>query len=551
MKALLPIAILLLGVPAPAQTPGGESVAHFQRIGDHGNEFFGFSVANAGDVNGDGIDDLIVGSLDNHYHQPGPGEINIYSGLTGTLLRTTSGPSIESQFGGDVAGVGDVNLDGFDDYLVGATTDDTAGPWAGSATLYSGFDGSALAYFTGNSFDEYGYSVAGVGDVDADGHPDFTVSSHAGVGGTLYLYSGSTYNLLHTWTGAVGEGIGSSVAAMGDYDSDGFADFAIGSRFANSPMGANSGRIQFISGWGKNTTLTLYGDSGSQLGASMDTLPDLDLDGHVDLLVGAPRAEVNGLPEAGSAAVVTFDGRWLWEGFGENVGDWFGASVASVGFTTPDFYPDWVVGAPHSDIGDSNAGAVYMYSGNLGNRICRWASDDNHAYFGRDVCGLGNAIPGGFVASAPFADDGFIQAKGRIYAYDFEPFLDMNRDEVSLSAGGSFTLSLHFPLSRANHDYAVLMSHSGPGPFNHGVKIPLTYDDLVQSTWNGNYRFGVPTNMHGVLNSLGDAIAMLDVPAGSPAALANKTLWVAAVAIALPGQPPVDSSISIPVQLLP
>ena len=135
--------------------------------GDSARDGFGGSVSGAGDVNGDGFADLIVGAPFDDNNGSISGSARVFSGVDGSVLYDFDGDSAGDLFGGSVSSAGDVNGDGFDDLIVGANCDDNNGTRSGSARVFSGVDGSVLYNFNGDSADDgLGGSVSGAGDVN-------------------------------------------------------------------------------------------------------------------------------------------------------------------------------------------------------------------------------------------------------------------------------------------------------------------------------------------------------------------------------------------------
>jgi len=228
--------------------------------------------------------------------------------------------------------------------------------------------------------------------------------------------------------------------------------------------------------------------------------------------------------------------------------------VAGVGDTDGDGFGDFMVGAPRSTHNNINwSGAAYLYSGKLGIQLCRWSGTVGNGYFGASLASAGDSNGDGrneVLIGAWGIDNGFITYVGRAFVYSFDPFLHLATTSLSASQTSSFSLDLDFPNVAAAYSYRALLSRNGPGPFNYGIKIPLTYDDLLVDTWNGNYRFLANTSLQGTLDSQGNATALGVLPAGRATALVGSEFWVAAVAFPT-GSLPVYSTISVPISIEP
>ena len=170
--ALMVMGSLVVAQPAHAQT------TLYTLNGDSPEDHFGWHVTGAGDVNGDGFADLIVGAPLDDNNGSNSGSARVFSGFDGSNLYTFDGDSAGDSFGAPGSGAGDGNRDGVPDLIVGAPTDDNNGTDSGSARVFSGFDGSVLYTFNGDSADDaFGTSVSGAWDVNGDGFADLIVSA--------------------------------------------------------------------------------------------------------------------------------------------------------------------------------------------------------------------------------------------------------------------------------------------------------------------------------------------------------------------------------------
>ena len=252
---------------------------------------FGWSVSGAGDVNGDLIPDIVIGA-------PGtapsgvPGLAYVYSGADYSELYMFTGEGPDDSFGGEVADAGDVNNDGRADVIVGANLNDAGGVSAGRAYVYSGLNGSVLHTFTGLSAGgEFGFSVAGGVDLDEDGFDDLIVGAITdGSAGAVHTFSGQTGVLLYSIAGEVsGDNFGRSVDGIGDVNGDGVRDVVVGAKF--NDVGANNAGRAYIHSGKYGTLLHVFTGVGVRrnLGSSVANAGDVNQDGLDDIIAGGPR----------------------------------------------------------------------------------------------------------------------------------------------------------------------------------------------------------------------------------------------------------------------
>ncbi len=340
------------------------SVIHQWSLIGHGD-----GVADAGDVDNDGVTDILVGDLFSSPNFGAEGTVWVYSGATGTELYRWDGGGNDRYLGDDVAGLGDINGDGHGDVLMGAWGEFGEKSFSGVAYVRSGLDGSVIYRIEGTVDHGYfGESVAGIDDVDDDGIPDFAIGA---VGedtlgsntGAVYLYSGATGTLIDSWTGPVGNArFGDEVRSAGDVDGDGKADLVIAARFV-----APNGQVFVISGATGETLATFAGyDPDEVFGTSVDGAGDVDGDGLDDIIVGSDQyydpAGYTGFVRVYSVAT----GKLLSDFRAGSPTARLGYAVAGVGDVNGDGVPDFAAGAITQDTPAGNdSGRAYVFSGAL------------------------------------------------------------------------------------------------------------------------------------------------------------------------------------------
>jgi hypothetical protein len=524
--------------PAFAAVIDVAALAHgFELGGENSFDYAGYSVGAAGDVNGDGFDDVIVGAYgaDPRENESAGAAYVIFGNSAGfttpfnlAAVNGANGFRINGAAEGDyagrsVAGAGDINGDGFADVLVGAFGADPNGDYSrGSAYVVYGkangfaaeIDLSALNgqdgfRVNGEAAGDYaGFAVSGAGDVNGDGFDDFLVGApNAGASGQTYV--GATYVVfgrarttaavlnLATLTGASGFKVigqaandyaGSSLSAAGDVNGDGFGDIIIGAYAADRGAEADAGAAYVVFGRAAGFApvvdlATLNGTNGFKIagesaqdyaGTSVSGAGDVNGDGFGDIIVGASNADSGATANTGVAYVVfgkangftaqvdlaALNGGNGFRIHGADAGASFGSAVSGARDINADGFADLMIGAP--DGGASSSGASYVvfgsgqpfpaamdvatFDGRAGFQIRGAAAGD---LFGNAVSGVGDVNHDGFddlLAGAPGAGSAGDARGAADVIYGRTSVPEVHVDNAAIAESDVLTNALTFPV---------------------------------------------------------------------------------------------------------
>lgn len=372
-------------------------------LGNSADDEFGYAIRNCGDVNNDGRDDVIVGARWDDQNGANSGTVTVYSGLNYTQIYAYKGDTAYDRLGTSVAGLGDINNDGFADFAAGADGDDNTGSSSGSVRVWSGKTGTVMFTVNGAGADDvFGTTLAAAGDVNADGFRDILVGApgvdtNGFASGAVRIISGVNGAVLYTFNGvATSDYFGTSVAGLGDVNNDGFADVAVGAPYAD-PSGAASGQVRVFSGKTGAVLYTLNGSvAADNFGAALANAGDVNNDGTDDVIVGAPYGDG---PAAESGLAKVFNGKngaLLLTLTGDSATDLFGSSVGSAGDVDADGFGDVIVGSIWDDISGISSGSAKVFSGKHGLQIFTFSGDVAQQQFGAQVSTAGDVNNDGF-----------------------------------------------------------------------------------------------------------------------------------------------------------
>src|ERR1051326_2651743 len=353
--------------------------------GEHAGDQFGWIARAIGDVDGDGVVDVVTSAPTYGANGSSAGRVYVYSTASGKLLWSSDGQA-QDQLGTGIEAAGDTNGDGIPDVIASA-------PGSGRAYVYSGNNGKILLTLNAEARqDLFGRHVSGAGDVDHDGYADVIVgapgNSAGGNGaGRAYVFSGKDGHLLLTLTGEhAGDGFGSTVAGWTDKNR---TLLIVGAQTAGP---SHHGRAYVYDSLTSNPKFVLDADdTGAALAQMFVTvIGDVDGDGMPDVYASDWSNAAKG-PSTGRVYVASgATGHLLHVFTGETAGEGFGTSSSIAGDIDGDGHADLAVGAWQYSRVAIGGGRIYVYSGKDGNLLHTFTSRIPGDTLGFDSVGLGD-----------------------------------------------------------------------------------------------------------------------------------------------------------------
>jgi hypothetical protein len=467
--------------------------------GEFNDDHFGRSVSNAGDVNSDGYDDVIVGADGAYKSGAGrPGKIYVFHGSSNGVYTTANtsifGKKEGNHFGISVSNAGDVNSDGYDDVIAGAYRAYDPGGSGGRSGKIHIYHGTPNGIAIGptpllkgeNRDDEFGFSVSCAGDVNNDGYDDVIISAHHANAsgensGKIYLHQGSASGIdgfpASFFDGEHrGDKLGCSVSTAGDVNNDGYDDIIVGTyKYTDFAGGKNESGAVYVfhgsaSGISTTPTTKIIGEGDYyHLGCSVSYAGDVNNDGYDDVVVGASnydsckgRVYVFYGSETGldASSNTTIDG--------SDTNEHFGLSVSYAGDVNNDTFDDIIIGSNYSSPPKPDQGRIYVYHGSDSGISTTPATiidgEEKYDRFGNSVSYAGDVD-----------DDGFDDVVVGAYYHDFSK--DSYDDGKIYVYGGGVDGIVTTPLSTV--DGEDLDNHFGYSVSYAGDVNSDGYDDII------------------------------------------------------------------------
>jgi uncharacterized repeat protein (TIGR01451 family) len=470
-------------------------------------------------VNGDGFSDVVVGAWRYDNGETDEGRAFLYHGSASGPATipdwSAEGDLADAWFGSAVGRAGDVNGDGYSDVIVGAPGYANPDLFEGAAFVFhgsaSGLSATAAWSREGDVRSaNFGSSAAGAGDVNGDGYSDVIVAAPGYEDGQLgegaaFVFHGSAAGLSPTADWSVESDsayadLGSSVAGGGDVNGDGYSDVIVGARgYTNGELleGAAFAFHGSASGLGASAAWTAEGGQAmAGLGGSVATAGDVNGDGYSDVIVGASEYDGGETGEGracvyhGSPSGLSAVAAWTAEGNQDDAH--FGTGVAAAGDVNGDGYSDVAVGAPGYNDGLIVVGRAYVYHGSASglSTASDWSAmgSEEWGQFGRGL------------DAGDFNGDGYadllLTGSGRVHLFHGNEGDGLDRIPRQARADGSAPIDL---LGSTGATYEFLVRARGRSPYGRDqvrlewevkpLGVPYDLADVQVSDW---YDTGVP-----------------------------------------------------------
>ncbi len=498
--------------------------------GAYSQQLLGMRMQAAGDVDGDGVSDLLASSWSPNSSSPLP-ELRILSGKTGSLIRKLSGASY-SAFGASFDAGADLDGDGVPDLIVSRQS-----RMLGYVEIWSGASGKMIRPLFNPLTQRQGFgaSVAFIGDVDGDGVEDAAVgnligSSYKDRKGAVHIFSGKTGRLLKTIEGYVNRSeFGRVVAGAGDLNGDGKPELVVVSGLAlqRGPVFVYSGADWSLLHEIANRADPYRGPAAAQ------KVADLDGDGRNEILLLAPQDSFKpsqnprrrGLVRVISGA----SGKELWALTGLRSQEELGLAMAVLGDIDGDGRPE--IAASGNDK-SSYKGYVAVFSGRDGRELYRCV-DAGPYHYGRQLVGLGDvngdAVPDLAASWGNYVPKGKSgHSYGLVQVFSGHPdLLKAGTPSLSVSKGGYSLMTMRAGASCASGVFFFVGSASGAAPgFRWGkVQVPIKVDAYTQLLLGASNSLMLP--LMGLLDHRGNGTARFVLPrATSPAFIGTQLTHV-------------------------
>ncbi len=373
---------------------GPEAVEVPELIGQSKQERYAKTLRLIGDIDGDGVDDFAVGAPLKSTVQQNAGAVYLYSGQTGALIRTLNGQSPNGRYGSSLAYAGDIDGDNIPDLIIGSPRSSHVGDSNGQVDLVSGADGQTILSIYGeNEGDRLGTTVAGPPlNSDNPNHPLLLGAPyHDSAGrqsGRIYVLD-NLGNQLATIDGSrKGDRFGSSISFIGDTTGDAHSEFIVGSP-KNDDNASNAGRADIFSGNSYQMIKTLLGQkAGSRFGSSVVGGGHLDSDIYADFVVAATHYNKSNKQKVGR--VYAYSGRhstMLWKKTGKSTNERLGSFIHITKDINCDGHDDVIISSPrYSETGSSHIGRVVLRSGATAELITSLIGVQPEGFLGESAC---------------------------------------------------------------------------------------------------------------------------------------------------------------------